>query len=439
MPSGPSSSTSGRSRTPSLKTEKSSESKGKASSSVASKIDDNNTSPTRKRRGDSIDSFLGGTHPGELDDDDQSKNHTPQASATTNNTSKDKPAAVHSPSLTDYMNYMQERGNESAYGSAPSSGESPLYDRSTGLPKEFPKPKSALQDDEEESSMDVLDELNRKDQEYAQILNQSKGEDEDDTFQLLGGSERYEPLPGQRVRPKAEAIAGDRARQKEKTAHEQLLTRLKTLHMELRSARQGIDYIERRLNGVGSSDESEWVDDEDDPDGSIISKRAKQPRGEKMKRSDTTNTAVSTAVSTTDTAVSTADDVAASTTSAAPASITSAAPAPAVEEEPAPVVVIAEPSTAVKIGTVVAQLIMIWFALEVYFLSDSHPHHLPLTLPLTPRAATNPSRHPTREAPCITLPSLRSVPNSSRSLRPLSCKFSMPSFRCRRCCAVFWL
>ncbi|KAA8905045.1 hypothetical protein FN846DRAFT_11450 [Sphaerosporella brunnea] len=324
---------SGFSRTPSLKTEKSSDS-DKANSD-ASKID--SASPTRKRRGDSIDSFLGGTPLAESTDP------APQTPANP----KEKPAAVGSPSLTDYMKFVAEKGgNGSIYSSTPSSG-SPLYDRSTGLPKEFPKPKSALQDDEEET-MSVLDELNKKDQEYAQILNAPKGEDEDDTYMLLGGSERYEPLQGQRVRPKAEAIAGDRTWQKEKSEREQMMSRLKTLHLELRNARRGIGYIERRLNGVGSSDESEWVDDEDGLDGDIIAKRARAEARRKSKKAETVDAVAST----------TGTDA-----------VANAAVEPVVEATP----VVKEPSTAIKVCTVAAQLVLIWFALEIYFFYTSFP------------------------------------------------------------------
>jgi hypothetical protein len=221
--------------------------------------------------------------------------------------------------------------------------------------------------------MDVLDELNKKDQEYQQLLNPSEAGDEDDTFMLLGGSERYEPLPGQRVRPKAEAIADDRTRQKEKSAHDQLMIRLKTLHMELRSARQGIEYIERRLNGAGSSDEGEWVDDEDDPEGDIITRRARaeEKAAKKSKKADIVDAAAS-ASSTADTANGGSDAALAT-------------------KEPAPV--LAESSTAVKVGTVTAQLVMIWFALEIYFLSVICPFQIysPSQAKLTSITAINPS------------------------------------------------
>jgi hypothetical protein len=146
----------------------------------------------------------------------------------------------------------------------PSVTASPLYDRSTGRPKTFPKPKSSLEDDDD--SFGALEDMIRRDSEYQELLDPAPKAEDDDTFLLLGSSKQYDPQPGRTVRSKAEALAGDRTREREKSAHNQLMNRLKTLHLELRSARRGIDYIERRLNGVGSSDEGEWVDDDSNDD-----------------------------------------------------------------------------------------------------------------------------------------------------------------------------
>ncbi|KAI5858586.1 hypothetical protein BZA05DRAFT_8269 [Tricharina praecox] len=328
----------GFSRTPSLKTDKSSEGSEKAGdvdvtpSELGDDDDDDDDRPdmdspsVRKMRGNSIDSFLG------LDSKQTTAANTAaildtlspidtNAMPVSNSDDSKLEEPILSPTLSDY-------------GLASSgSSESPLYDRSTGKPKTFPKPKSALEDDDDD--LTPLEELQRKDREYQELLNPSKNDDEEDTYQLLGGSRQYEPITNRPVRPKAEAAAGDRKRDREKNAHEQLMNRLKTLHMELRSARRGIDYIERRLNGVGSSDEGEWVDDEDEPSEGIVTRiKAEELRQRQRLRAEQAEAAA-------------------------------AAAAAAVEPE---VLRPYEPSTVVKVGTVGCQLALLWFLLEIYFL-----------------------------------------------------------------------
>ena len=325
---------SGFSRTPSLKTDKSSEGSEKAGGvdvvhpELGDDDDDDDDddhpdmdSPSvRKMRGNSVDSFL------EID--------PKQTTTTTTTTAPDRPTSINinaMPASTSEDHKPEElvlSPTVSDYGLMSSgSSASPLYDRSTGKPKTFPKPKSAL--DEDEDDLTSLEELQRKDREYQELLNPPKNEDEEDTYLLLGGSRQYEPDPNRPVRPKAEAAAGDRKRDREKNAHEQLMNRLKTLHMELRSARMGIDYIERRLNGVGSSDEGEWVDDEDEPeDGDAIATRIKNEELKQRQR----------------------------------LRVEQAEAAVAGELE---ALRSYEPSTAVKVGTVGCQLALLWFLLEI--------------------------------------------------------------------------
>ncbi|KAF8542475.1 hypothetical protein BDD12DRAFT_802822 [Trichophaea hybrida] len=332
------------SRTPSLKTEKSNEDgseKALGDTTVEPGMADSaaQRSPsTRKNRADSMDSFLDrkahlskpvSTLP-DIPSSSLPPLKTDKPSGTAPERFRHRGQVLRSPTLSDYDDFLEEtKGNASP---SPYGDGSPLYDRSTGKPKPFPKPpKSTLEDDDEE--LDGLDELKQKDKEYQALLSPPKQEDEDDTFILLGGTKQYEPQLGRPVRSKAEAMAGDRNRDREKTAHDKMMNRLKTLHMELRSARRGIDYIERRLNGVGSSDESEWVDDEEDSNGENIVKRMK---AEEIKQRQKLR------------GVELADVV-----------------------KPHPVS--AGSSTALKWGTVGCQLALIWFLLEIYFFYKSFP------------------------------------------------------------------
>lgn len=236
---------------------------------------------SRSSRVNSADSIPGGR-----------RSQIPRKSLTNGRTSKASLDDGRSPRYDDYEQFLQEtrngvnsingmslngdaiftnegRNGLINYGDA--AADSPLYDKSTGLPKSFPKPKSALEDDEDD--MHSLDGLKLKDQEYQKLLRKTKQEDEDDDTLLLLGGSKYDPTLG---RSKAEASAADRIRDREQLSRGKLATKLKTLHLELRSARRGIDYIERRLNGVGSSDEeSDWVDDEEDPTGQILARRVK--------------------------------------------------------------------------------------------------------------------------------------------------------------------
>jgi len=332
---------SGFGRTQSLKTDKSSEGSEKAGgvdvtpSELGDDDDDDDhpdmDSPSiRKMRGNSIDSFLGINNKQTTAAATAPAPDTPtpiNVNARPASTSEDAKPEEHilSPTMSDY-----------GLASSGSSG-SPLYDRSTGKPKSFPKPKSALEDDEDD--LPPLDELQRKDREYQDLLNPAKNDDEEDTYMLLGGSRQYEPNPNRPVRPKAEAAAGDRKRDREKNAHEQLMNRLKTLHLELRSARRGIDYIERRLNGVGSSDEGEWVDDEGETeDDNAISSRIKAEELRQRQR-----------------------------LRAEQAEVAAAAAAAAAAGDPG-LLRPYEPSVVVKVGTVGFQLVLLWFLLETYFL-----------------------------------------------------------------------
>ncbi|KAF8245250.1 hypothetical protein K440DRAFT_414666 [Wilcoxina mikolae CBS 423.85] len=334
------------SRTPSLKTEKSNEDgseKALGDTTVEPGMADSaaqHSPSTRKNRADSMDSFLDrkaflskpaskSTLP-DIPSSSLPPLNTDKSSGTAPERSRHREQVLRSPTLSDYDDFLEEtRGNASP---SPYGDRSPLYDRSTGKPKPFPKPpKSALEDDDEE--LDDLDELKQMDKEYQALLSPPKQEDEDDTFMLLGGTKQYEPQLGRPVRSKAEAMAGDRNRDREKTAHDKMMNRLKTLHMELRSARRGIDYIERRLNGVGSSDESEWVDDEEDSNGENIVKRMKAEETKQRQKLR---------------GVELADVV-----------------------KPHPVS--AGPSTALKWGTVGCQLALIWFLLEIYFFYKSFP------------------------------------------------------------------
>ena len=221
------------------------------------------------------------------------------------------------------------------------SEKSPLYDRSTGIPMTFPKPKSALEEEEREG-MEVFEELGRNNQVYQDILNLPKQGEEDETYELLNSInsiKKFEPKPIRAIRPKPEPIAAD----------ERLMNKLK---MELRSAKRGLYYIERRLNGVGSSDEGEWVDDEDDPTGEHA-KRLRAEEALKLQRL----------------AVERPSRVATPQPPPPP-------PAPPVVE--IPVVVAAEPSRvepsrvepsrAVKLATTTLQVCAVWLILEIYFL-----------------------------------------------------------------------
>lgn len=335
------------SRTPSLKTEKSNDDgseKAIRDTTPEPGMADSTSrhSPsTRQNRADSMDSFLDrkpllpkptskSTLP-HIPSTSLPPLNTDKTSGTASERSRHREQILRSPTLSDYDDFLEEtRGNASP---SPYGNGSPLYDRSTGKPKPFPKPpKSALEDDDEE--LVALDELKRKDQEYQALLSPPKQEDEDDTFMLLGGTKQYEPQLGRPVRSKAEAMAGDRNREREKTAHDKMMNRLKTLHMELRSARRGIDYIERRLNGVGSSDESEWVDDEEDSNGENIAKRIKAEdikQRQKLRSVDVVDAIKTRSVPT-------------------------------------------GPSAALKWGTVGCQLALIWFLLEIYFLCVLHSY-----------------------------------------------------------------
>ncbi|KAI5788405.1 hypothetical protein EDC01DRAFT_164105 [Geopyxis carbonaria] len=232
--------------------------KKKIDPEIAEKVSPTPPRP-RMNRGNSVDSFLGRKTGGIA--------NTPP----TPPSEMDPPGMVsnlRSPTLSDFDELNDSRVNPGGQ----QNESSPLLYRSTGRPK---PPKTALEDDD---SGDELESLMRSEQDYRSLLNPTTN-DEDDTFMLLGGSRQYEPSPVP-VRPRQDAIAGDRTKARERAANDKLMNRLKTLHLELRSARRGIDYIERRLNGAGSSDEGEWVDDDDSDNVAkrIRSEESKQRR-----------------------------------------------------------------------------------------------------------------------------------------------------------------
>ena len=196
--------------------------------------------------------------------------HTPKMSHDWDTSSigtdgKQRDQMLRSPALSDYddllPNMARTPSNEHAGNRSPLFGRKTKADRVAKAGKAVPQPKSALEDDDSDVD-ESLKALVRSDAEYERLLS-PKQSPEDDTFQLLGGSKKYEPQLNRRVRKKEEALAGDLANHSQTESHEKLMNRLKTLHIELRSARQGIEYVERKLNGgVSSDDESEWIDDD---------------------------------------------------------------------------------------------------------------------------------------------------------------------------------
>ncbi|CUS07802.1 unnamed protein product [Tuber aestivum] len=117
--------------------------------------------------------------------------------------------------------------------------------------------------EEEESDFDSLEYLLENDQDFSALFT-SVDDDEDDTALLLANLPTYKPPAAQKsnVRPRAEAEAGDQMREQERAVHEKLMNRLRTLHLEVRSATRGLDVLEGFLDGAGSSgDLSECWDD----------------------------------------------------------------------------------------------------------------------------------------------------------------------------------
>lgn len=127
---------------------------------------------------------------------------------------------------------------------------SPLYGR--GSDGKGPKRSPLEEEDSDTESLQAL----MHDEGYTELLN--KQQEEDDTFNLLSD------LRSRTITKPAQDLASPKEDKTKEEETAKLLNKLKTLHLELRSARQGIDYIERRLNGGASSDdESEWVDEDD--------------------------------------------------------------------------------------------------------------------------------------------------------------------------------
>jgi hypothetical protein len=224
-------------------------------------------SPGSRNPGNTSDSFLIGlTNNMKADEKLISPDYPPAHKKTTDagNEKPKSPKLQKRPApLNDFANFIEDKSPRGG-----PSTESPLYDRSTGRPKAFPKkPETALNG--YDGDLDGLEDMMENDRKLEALLNPPLHEDEDDTFSLLGGSKQYEPQALQIVRPKTEAMAADRSREREKADQNKLITRLKTLQLELRSARRGIANIERQLQGQGSSDEGEWVDDEDIDDGDL--------------------------------------------------------------------------------------------------------------------------------------------------------------------------
>ncbi|KAG0638548.1 hypothetical protein HOY80DRAFT_158716 [Tuber brumale] len=117
--------------------------------------------------------------------------------------------------------------------------------------------------EEEDSDVDSLQYLLDNDQDFSALFPPA-GDDEDDTALLLANLPTYKPPTAQKlkVRPRVEAEAGDQMWEQERAVHEKLMNRLRTLHLEVRSATRGLDVLEGFLDGAGSSgDLSECWDD----------------------------------------------------------------------------------------------------------------------------------------------------------------------------------
>ncbi|CAZ82845.1 unnamed protein product [Tuber melanosporum] len=117
--------------------------------------------------------------------------------------------------------------------------------------------------EEEDSDVDSLQYLLENDQDFSALFPPVDGE-EDDTALLLASLPTYKPPTAQKlkVRPRVEAEAGDQMWEQERAVHEKLMNRLRTLHLEVRSATRGLDVLEGFLDGAGSSgDLSECWDD----------------------------------------------------------------------------------------------------------------------------------------------------------------------------------
>jgi hypothetical protein len=114
--------------------------------------------------------------------------------------------------------------------------------------------------EEDDSDVDSLQYLIEHDHDFSALLNPS--DDDEDTALLLSSGRPYQPLAVQTVRSRTEVEASDQLRERERAVHDKLMSRLKTLQLEVRSTTRGIDVLESFLNGSGSSDEnSEFVDD----------------------------------------------------------------------------------------------------------------------------------------------------------------------------------
>ncbi|RPB01985.1 hypothetical protein L873DRAFT_569949 [Choiromyces venosus 120613-1] len=117
--------------------------------------------------------------------------------------------------------------------------------------------------EEEDSDVDSLQYLLENDQDFSALF-AKVDDDEDDTALLLANLPTYRPPAAQKlkVRPRVEAEAGDQTWEQERAVHEKLMGRLRTLHLEVRSATRGLDVLEGFLDGAGSSgDLSECWDD----------------------------------------------------------------------------------------------------------------------------------------------------------------------------------
>ncbi|TGZ81400.1 hypothetical protein EX30DRAFT_261407 [Ascodesmis nigricans] len=210
--------------------------------------------PPRRKRGFSMDSGL--SRPIKHDDSPDG-NRRPSLPGSAESTSEiPAPDSLISPTLSDY----DELYNLQHGGNTPES-PTPTFDRSSGQQKISSRTHSVLED--EDSELESLQgALLGADEGYKSLL-QGHGEDEDDTYSLIAATRHFGRGPS-KVRSRKEALHADLENARKAETHDKLMNKLKTLHLELRSARRGIDYIERRLNGAASSDdESEWVDEEE--------------------------------------------------------------------------------------------------------------------------------------------------------------------------------
>ena len=101
------------------------------------------------------------------------------------------------------------------------------------------------------------------DQDFSALFSPVEDE-EDDTALLLARLPTYKPPAAQKlkVRPRAEAEAGDQLWEQERALREKLTNRLRTLQLEVRSANRGLEVLENHLDGTESSgDLSECWDD----------------------------------------------------------------------------------------------------------------------------------------------------------------------------------